>query len=108
MPPLTAKQEEALHHFLERIRADFAAAVREVRVLTARPDPTDDAQPDLGLLIRLSLVAEASHEVDHALDNLACEVALVDEVLLQLHLSHDGEPRDETVWAEPVSHGLYP
>lgn len=107
MDPVTPKQEEALRHFLERIRTDFAGRVREVRMLVERPAPADDCQADFGLLVRVGMSAEEARDVDHALDNLACEISLLHDVLLDLHLSHDDEPRDETIWREPTSRSLY-
>lgn len=108
MPLITPIQEEALRHFLGRIRADFAGSVGEVRLLAERPAPGDESHPDLGLLILVGLSADDARAVDHSLDNVACEVSLLHETLLELHFSHDGETRDAATWDEPASRRLYP
>ena len=108
MPLITPIQEEALRHFLGRIRADFAEGVREVRLLAERPAPGEEAHPDLGLLVLVGLPAERAHDVDHALGNLACEVSLLHETLLELSFTHEGEAPDAVLWGEPASRRLYP
>ena len=108
MPLITPIQDEALRHFLGRIRADFAEPVREVRLLADRPAPGDESHADLGLLILVGLSADQARDVDHSLDNVACEVSLLHETLLELRFSHDGEARDAATWEEPASRRLYP
>lgn len=108
MPLITPIQDEALRHFLGRIRADFAESVREVRLLADRPAPGNESHADLGLLVLIGLSADQARDVDHSLDNVACEVSLLHETLLELRFSHDGEARDAETWGEPASRRLYP
>ncbi len=108
MPPLTSTQEAAIAFFLERVQADHAGKVVEVRLLAEPPPPGDEVTADLGLLVRVARPAVESGALDHALDNVACEVSLTHDVLLALAFLHAGEAAEAGRWSEPTSRKIYP
>lgn len=108
MPPLTSKQEAAVAFFLERVQADHAGKVAEVRLFAEPPPPAEETTPDLGLLVRVAIPAAEAGALDHALDNVACEVSLTHDVLIALEFLHAGEADHNGRGAEPGSRRIYP